>query len=252
MAHVLQLTGKPAHLVAICQPGPLLISSLILNPHLGRTFGSAGSPMHTEAQKGFLTDFARLMGASYIDGLMALFGRSVEADKPGRGREFYDGTLQILGFYYLGMDQHVRNFKRLLTDLKTGNTPSAERQKVFYDWYNTAHHFPDGFIRDTYQKIFVRNELIHGKLMINENNVDIRNYPGSVPIWALGGKADPIVPPLQAIGHMNVIKSVPDTKKLNLICEGGHMALFRSKKILSSHYKKITEFILQHSDKTVT
>jgi polyhydroxyalkanoate depolymerase len=252
MAHVLQLTGKPAHLVAICQPGPLLISSLILNPHLGRTFGSAGSPMHTEAQKGFLTDFARLMGASYIDGLMALFGRSVEADKPGRGREFYDGTLQILGFYYLGMDQHVRNFRRLLTDLKTGNTPSAERQKVFYDWYNTAHHFPDGFIRDTYQKIFVRNELIHGKLMINENNVDIRNYPGSVPIWALGGKADPIVPPLQAIGHMNVIKSVPDTKKLNLICEGGHMALFRSKKILSSHYKQITEFILQHSDKTDT
>jgi len=97
-AREVDVSGKPAHLVAICQPGPLLISSLILNPHLGRTFGSAGSPMHTEAQKGFLTDFARLMGASYIDGLMALFGRSVEADKPGRGREFYDGTLQMAVF----------------------------------------------------------------------------------------------------------------------------------------------------------
>ncbi|MCP4577881.1 MAG: hypothetical protein GY846_16530, partial [Deltaproteobacteria bacterium] len=38
-------TGCPPHLIAICQPGPLLISTLILYPHLGKTFGSAGSPM---------------------------------------------------------------------------------------------------------------------------------------------------------------------------------------------------------------
>ena len=62
LEHLMQLTGRPVHLVAICQPGPLLISALILNPHLGKTFGSAGSPMHTEAEKGLLTDFARLMG----------------------------------------------------------------------------------------------------------------------------------------------------------------------------------------------
>ena len=43
-------TGYSPHLIAICQPGPLLLSTLILHPELGKTFGSAGSPMHTEAE----------------------------------------------------------------------------------------------------------------------------------------------------------------------------------------------------------
>ena len=250
MAHAKQITGKPAHLVAICQPGPLLISALILNPQLGKTLGTAGSPMHTEAQQGFLTDFARLMGAGFIDNLMSIFGRPIESSRTGSGREVYDGALQVLGFYYMGMDQHVRNFRRLWTDLKTGNTESAERQKVFYDWYNTVHHFPAGFIRDTFKKIFIGNELIHGELKIGDKEVDIKDYPRSVPIWALGGQADAIVPPLQATGHMDFIESVSLADKRNLTCDGGHMGLFRSEKILKSHYSQIAAFMLAHSDET--
>ena len=250
LEHLMQLTGKPVHLVAICQPGPLLISALILNPHLGKTFGSAGSPMHTEAEKGLLTDFARLMGMPFIDGLMALSGRFAGANRPGSGRAFYDGRLHVLGFYYLGLEQHVRNFKRLLTDIKLGNTDSVERQKSFYDWYNTAHHFPAGFIRDTYQKIFINNELIHGRLTIGEKTIGIKDYPGSVPIWALGGKTDVIVPPLQATGHMALVDSVSEAHRLDLTCDGGHMALFRSQNVLDTHYNQIAAFILKHSDRT--
>jgi len=246
---VVQMTAKPAHLIAICQPGPLLISTLILNPHLGKTFGSAGSPMHTEAQQGVLTDFARLMGPDFVDTLMCLFGRCIDSDRTGAGRNVYDGSLQVLGFYYLGMDQHVRNFRRLLQDLKAGNTEAAERQKVFYDWYNTVLHFPAGFVSDTYRKVFCHNQLIHGDLMIGDDRVDIRDYPGSVPVWALGGNADAIVPPQQATGHMDLIQSVCALDKLNLTCDGGHMGLFRSEKILKSHYSQIAAFMLERSDK---
>ncbi|MGD9197559.1 MAG: hypothetical protein PVH97_04690, partial [Desulfobacterales bacterium] len=49
LENLMRCTGYPPHLVAVCQPGPLLISTLILNPQLAKTFGSAGSPMHTEA-----------------------------------------------------------------------------------------------------------------------------------------------------------------------------------------------------------
>ena len=58
LEHVRTLTGHPAHLVAICQPGPLLMMTLILYPELGKTLGSAGSPMHTEGERGYLSDFA--------------------------------------------------------------------------------------------------------------------------------------------------------------------------------------------------
>ncbi len=252
LAHLKNLTGYPAHLIAVCQPGPLLMSTLILNPHLGKTFGSAGSPMHTEAEKGILTDFARLMGENYIDELMRFCGHTIASNHPGHGRQSFDGALQVLGFYYLGLDQHVRNFKRLLLDLKQGNTESAERQMEFYRWYHTVHHFPADFIQDTYKKIFVKNELIRGKLSIGNKTIGINDYPAHVPIWALGGSQDKIAPPLQATGHLELINSVSDSDKLNLTCNGGHMGLFRSEKILKDYYSKITTFLLDRSDRVMT
>lgn len=251
LAHLEYLTGYPPHLIAVCQPGPLLMSTLILNPHLGKTFGSAGSPMHTEGEKGVLTDFARLMGENYIDGLMRFCGHTIAATRPGHGRQCFDGALQVLGFYYLGMDQHVRNFKRLLLDLKQGNTESARRQIVFYRWYHTVNHFPAGFIQDTYKKIFVKNELIRGKLSVGNKIIGIKDYPGHVPIWALGGSQDNIAPPLQATGHVKLINSVSEGDKLNLTCSGGHMGLFRSEKILKNYYSKIAKFILDRSDRVM-
>ena len=242
------LTGYPPHLIAVCQPGPLLISTLILNPELGKTFGSAGSPMDTDAQNGFLTDFARMMGEKYIDMLVGIFGRTPSNDTTNSECRVYDGTLQVMGFYYMGMDQHMRNFKRLLADLKTEDKEAAERQQSFYKWYNVAHHFPACFIRDTYKKIFIRNALINDGLKIGDETIHIGDYPDSVPIWALGGSKDEIAPPLQAVGHLNHMRSVPPENKLNLICDGGHMGLFRSKKILHSHYSAIAKFILDHSD----
>ncbi len=248
LEHLHTLTGKPPHLIAICQPGPLLMITLILNPHLGKTFGSAGAPMHTEAERGLLTDFARLMGENYIDRLIAWSGRTVPEGYPGAGQEVFDGRIQVLGFYLLGLEQHYKNLTTLLRDLKGGNEEASRRQKVFYEWYNTVLHSPAGFIRDTYKKIFVNNELIRGTLSIEGKRVSLKDYPDRVPIWALGGSRDDIVPPLQAIGHLDLLESIPSKDKLKLVCDGGHMALFRSKKILEDEYRQICEFILERSD----
>jgi polyhydroxyalkanoate depolymerase len=249
LKHLKELTGFPPHLIAVCQPGPLLMSSLILHPDLGRTFGSAGAPMHTDGERGYLTDFARLVGGDYIDVLTQLLGRTIPAGHVGEGRQYYDGRFQVFGFYFLGIDQHLRNFRRLLSDLKYGDKEDAERQLAFYQWYNHVQHSPLGFIRDTYKKIFVNNELVRGILTIAGRKIGIKDYPPSIPIWALGGTRDDITPPLQATGHMDLIDSVPGENKMTLLCEAGHMGLFRSAKVLEEYYTRIVEFILKHSDR---
>ena len=247
---LLAQTNKPAHLVAVCQPGPLLLSTLILNPHLGRTYGSAGSPMDTEGEWGYLPEFARLMGRGYINFLLNLLGQSVEDDQPGSGREAYDGAWQVLGFYMLGMDQHVRNLKRFLTDVRSGNKAAAQRQKDFYLWYNTVLHFSGGFIKDTYKEVFVKNALVRNRLKIDGKPVRLSDYPPNVPVWALGGTKDDISPPGQATGHLDYLTHLPKKNKLALICEAGHMGLFRSQRVLESHYTRIVEFIKANSDET--
>ena len=243
-------TGKPAHLVAVCQPGPLLMTTLILNPHLGRTYGSAGSPMDTEGEWGFLSEFARLMGRGYIDYLLKLFGRPIADDQPGSGRKAYDGAWQVMGFYMLGMDQHMKNFNRLLADVQAGNEQAAQRQKDFYLWYNTVLHFSSGFVKDTFKEVFVKNALVRNRLKIDGVPVRLADYPVNVPIWALGGSKDDIAPLGQAIGHLDRLTHLPAKNRLALTCGAGHMGLFRSQKILESHYTQIIAFIKANSDAT--
>ena len=242
-------TGHPAHLVAVCQPGPLLMATLILFPHLGRTFGSAGAPMNTDAERGFLSDFARAMGEPYIDLLTTVLGSRVPPGLPGEGRAVYDGRLQVLGFYILGMPQHFDNLKKLLTDLRDGNEEKASRQMAFYQWYNYSHDFPASFLRDTYKKVFVRNALIRGSLEIRGRRIGVKDYPASVPIWALGGTRDNIAPCGQAIGHVDLIEGVAPSDRLVLRCDAGHMGLFRSRRVLDRHYSRIIRFLLERSDR---
>jgi poly-beta-hydroxyalkanoate depolymerase len=208
--------------------------------------------MDTEAQPGFLTDFSRAAGPLFIDMMLALFGREVASGQAGHGRRVYDGRLQVFGFYLLGWDRHLANFRRLLKDLRTGDTASANRQIAFYHWYNTVHHFPAGFIRDTFKKIFVGNQLIRGRLSLLGRPVGIADYPAGVPVWALGGEKDEIAPPLQATAHMDRIDSVPRRDKLKLLCGGGHMALFRSERVLAEYYTQIAAFLLDRSDRSGT
>jgi len=144
----------------------------------------------------------------------------------GRGREIFDGRLHLLGFYLLFMDQHIKNFRQLLDDLRKGKSKSAERQKAFYAWYNYAQSFPQSFIEDTYKKIFVGNELIRGDLTIGGKTIKIGDYLESVPLWALGGDKDTIAPPLQATGLWSLLKRYRSKISLHSSAMGGTWPFF--------------------------
>ena len=76
----------------------------------------------------------------------------------------------------------------------------------------------------------------------------IENYPARIPIWAMGGTADHIAPPLQAVGHLDLIPEMPAQNRLRLLCDAGHMGLFRSQRILEKYYRRVADFLMTHSD----
>jgi poly-beta-hydroxyalkanoate depolymerase len=147
------------------------------------------------------------------------------------------------------MPQHFSNLKNLLTDLRNGNEETASRQMAFYQWYNYSHDFPASFLRDTYKKVFVRNALVRGTMDIQGRRIGIKDYPASVPVWALGGTQDNIAPCGQAVGHIDLIEGVAPGDRLVLCCDAGHMGLFRSGRILGDYYSRITRFLLERSDR---
>jgi hypothetical protein len=48
---------------------------------------------------------------------------------------------------------------------------------------------------------------------------------------------------------MTLMPTVPEKNKLSLLCDGGHMGLFRSQRVLDRYYTKIARFMLANSDK---
>jgi hypothetical protein len=48
---------------------------------------------------------------------------------------------------------------------------------------------------------------------------------------------------------MDLISAVPAEDKLDLVCNGGHMGLFRSEAILKAHYSRIARFMMDRSDR---
>jgi len=97
--------------------------------------------------------------------------------------------------------------------------------------------------------VFVRNELIRGTMMIQGRRIGVKDYPASVPIWALGGAQDNIAPCGQAIGHVALIEGVPPEDRLVLCCDAGHMGLFRSGRVLDTYYSRIARFLIERSDR---
>jgi poly-beta-hydroxyalkanoate depolymerase len=185
-----------------------------------------------------------------IEVLLGWFGRKVENDRIGQGRPVFDGTCQVMGFYWLGIGQHIRNFKQLIADGEGGNESAAKRQLAFYRWYNMVHHHPEGFIRDTFIQIFARNALMRGTLRIGDKAVGVKDFPAALPVWALAGRRDDIAPAAQALGHMDLLPAAPGNDRLSLLCDAGHMGLFRSGRILEEYYSRIAAFLLARSDPT--
>jgi hypothetical protein len=98
------------------------------------------------------------------------------------------------------------------------------------------------------QKDFYSKRADQRWLTIGSKSVKIADCPVQVPIWALGGTADNIAPPLQAVGHLDLITTKPKPHKLRLLCQAGHMELFRSHRVLAEYYGSVANFLLNHSD----
>jgi poly-beta-hydroxyalkanoate depolymerase len=53
---------------------------------------------------------------------------------------------------------------------------------------------------------------------------------------------------LQAVGHLDMIPEMSDQNRLRLLCDAGHMGLFRSQRVLEQYYRRVADFLIAHSD----
>ncbi len=194
LEHLKGRTGAPAHLMAVCQPDPRLMSTLTLHPSLGRTFGCAGSPMDTEAAPGFLTDYARTLGPGYIDMMLFLFGTTVPDNQVGAGRRAYDGSLAGAGVLPVG---HAAAPEKLQASAAGPQKRQPAGRRAPEGFLQLVQHRPSfsGRIHPRYLQEDFHSQRTGPRPAFHRGRcVRPEDYPGDVPLWALGGKQDDIAP----------------------------------------------------------
>jgi hypothetical protein len=71
----------------------------------------------------------------------------------------------------------------------------TERYRKFENWFQHTQPIPGGFYLWIVEHLFIRNDLVHGELVVHGQRVDLSHI--RCPLYLLAGAKDHITPPPQ-------------------------------------------------------
>ena len=129
--------GVPAHAMAVCQPGPALLSAAAVmaeddDPARPQSITIMGSPIDTRRSPTVPNVLSQERSFEWFQRNMIL---TVPAPYPGILRRVYPGFVQLYSFLSMNQDRHVSAHYDYYKNLVEGDGDSAEKHRTFYDEY---------------------------------------------------------------------------------------------------------------------
>ncbi|MEM9421913.1 MAG: polyhydroxyalkanoate depolymerase [Pseudomonadota bacterium] len=133
----LDVIGPGAHSVAVCQPGPALLSAVAVmaaadHPATPSTMTFMGSPIDARKSPTVTNLLAEQRAFEWFESNMI---QTVPAPYAGMARRVYPGFLQLFSFMSMNADRHINAHWEYFENLIKGDTDSSERHERFYDEY---------------------------------------------------------------------------------------------------------------------
>ncbi|MCH8518156.1 hypothetical protein LAT59_00115 [Candidatus Gracilibacteria bacterium] len=208
--------------LAVCQPGPITLSSLALSESQGkevpRSVTLMASPIDTSVNP---TQVGKV-GES----LSPMMLHQAQLTSPKSGKQVYPGTYQISNFISANLERHLKKF----TSLAFKSTPldiEEEKTLAFYHEYFAVMDIPFDFFQETIQKVFQTREWKSGKVRFGDGLLDINNI--QTPLCIIEGEKDDIC----GIGETHAALGITEqTETLeNYLCvpDTGHYGVFAGK-----------------------
>jgi len=132
---MLRHIGPGAHVVAVCQPGPAVLSAVALmsedgDPALPATMSIMGSPIDARRSPTAPNQLAEQREFRWFQENMV---HTVPPLYPGAFRQVYPGFLQLASFMGMNLDRHVNAHWDYFEHLTKGDGDSAGKHREFYD-----------------------------------------------------------------------------------------------------------------------
>jgi poly(3-hydroxybutyrate) depolymerase len=252
--HVMQALrhlGPDTHLLAVCQPAPLVLAAVALLAEAGDPAEPASvtlmaGPIDTRINP-------NRVNTSAADKPLSWFERrvvdTVPSRYPGAGRRVYPGVVQLTAFMSMNPRRHLTAHARMYRDLVTGNTAKAATTRAFYDEYGAVMDVPAEFYLETVGRVFQQHELPQGRFTWRGKRVD----PGAIRNTALltvEGANDDICSPGQTEAAHRLCTGIPEERKRHHLQNGvGHYGVFSGSRWEAEVYPVVREFIASARDR---
>ncbi len=251
IAHVmdfLRRLGPDLHVVAVCQPAPLVLSAVALlasaqDPAQPRSMTLMGGPIDTRKHPTIVSRMAENRSMNW-------FQRHVITSVPyqfdGYGRRVYPGFLQLSAFISMNPGRHLGAHLSMFDHLVVGDGDSASAHRKFYDEYLSVMDTCAEFYLETIEHVFKHHSLPTGRLRWHDIPVEPMAIEKTA-VLTVEGELDDISAPGQTQAAHALCVNVPSWKKGHHLQKGvGHYGIFNGRRFREQILPKITAFIRAH------
>ncbi len=242
---MLRKLGPNTHVVAVCQPGPLVLAATALmaqddDPCTPATMTFMGSPIDARKSP---TVPNKLAETRDLDWFRQNMIHSVPALYPGVLRRVYPGFVQLASFMGMNLSRHVDAHYAYFQNLVKGDGDSTEKHREFYDEYLAVMDLTEEFYMQTLEEVFQKYTLANGVMIHRGRRVD----PGAITRTALltvEGENDDISGIGQTQAAHDICVNIPESMRRDYIQPGvGHYGVFSGRRFRTEIYPRMREFM---------
>lgn len=235
----------PVHAIAVCQPGPALLSAASLMAEDGNRARPAsitlmGSPIDTRRSPTLPNQLSQERPYSWFKQNMIY---TVPAPYAGAMRRVYPGFVQLYSFLSMNSDTHVTAHHDYFQHLVEGDGDSADKHRTFYDEYLSVLDMTEEFYLQTIQVVFQEHSLADGKFMHRGRLVRPEAIT-DIALMTVEGENDDISGIGQTQAAHDLCTNLPDDMQLDYIqANVGHYGVFNGSRWRNEIQPKVAKFI---------
>ena len=237
--------GPGAHVVAVCQPGPPVLTAAALmaedkDPNRPASMVFMGSPIDARLSPTVTNKMAETRPFTWFQSYMI---HTVPAPYLGAFRRVYPGFVQLYSFMSMNEKLHTDAHWRYFEDLVKDDGDGAAKHREFYDEYLSVLDMTEEFYLQTIDIVFQKYLLPKGELVHRGRKVDTRAI-SDIGLMTVEGTHDDISGVGQTQAAHGLCPNVPDAmKELYVHPDVGHYGVFNGSKFRRDIYPRIRDFI---------
>ncbi len=238
------VTGR-AHGVAVCQPGPALLSAAAVmaeeeDPFRPASITLMGSPIDTRRSPTVPNQLSQERPFEWFQNNMIF---TVPAPYAGVMRRVYPGFVQLYSFLAMNSNRHLNAHYDYFKHLVEGDGDGADKHRSFYDEYLSVMDMTEEFYLQTIREVFQEHSLADGKFMHRGQRVKPESIT-DVGLMTVEGENDDISGIGQTQASHDLCARIPDEMKVDYIQPGvGHYGVFNGSRWRSEIQPKLAKFI---------